>query len=74
MITAGIPAVQGHDDIIALLIQHETKVNMTDLTGWNALHYAYAGGQSNTVKLLISLGIQSIKNSDELFPHKYANP
>lgn len=66
-------AIRGHDDIISLLVQHGVDVNMTDLAGWNALHYAYAGKQPSTIELLHSLGVQSIKDSDGYLPHEYAD-
>lgn len=61
-------AMQGHDNIVAFLLQKPLKINpdLVDSDLKTALHRAAENGRVSTVKLIISAGLQHLKQARDL--------
>ena len=47
-------AMNGHKDMVELLLANNAGINATNFVGWTPLHYAAAGGQKEVVELLLT--------------------
>lgn len=51
-------AAAGSVPMVALLLQHKSPLNATDVDGWTALHHAVAEGHADTAVALLKAGAE----------------
>lgn len=57
-------AIDGHSEILKILLEHDAEINKTDVDGYTCLDYAVYGGHFECATFLINRGAteESIKN------------
>ncbi|HOI29532.1 MAG TPA: ankyrin repeat domain-containing protein [Melioribacteraceae bacterium] len=73
-----LAAIEGHAEIVSMLIEKGMNVNEKDESGFTPIDYAYKYGNMNTVQLLQSKGgktnkISAASSVDKLFSMEYQN-
>ena len=50
-------AAQGYEDVVELLLSRGANASMENEWGWNALHFAAAGGSEPICRMLVTAGL-----------------
>lgn len=58
-------AAAGSVPMVALLVQHKSPLNATDVDGWTALHHAVAEGHADTAVALLKAGAEFDKEAPD---------
>ena len=67
-------SINGHVEVVNILIQAGGEVNTQDTWGYTALHYASRGGQVEVITALLAAGAdKTIKDEDGYTPHDVAD-
>jgi len=57
---------RGHEEIAAILIEHEADINVEDMKGWTPLHRVAAAGHTNIAELILAqMGAKHSVNDEE---------
>ncbi|XP_046577276.1 protein HOS4-like isoform X2 [Haliotis rubra] len=59
-----VAALEGHRDVVELLVDRGADVSLVDVNGTNVLHWACFGGDLEIVKLILSLNAVDINARD----------